>query len=121
MVPLATKHADIIRGIQMIVSKLRTHSILVKFFHLDGHQDDVLLFEELDRPSQLNVLMDHAAKARIDQMASIPFSRPPNGIQFEGWMCTVDGIKATSDPLGLVLHSLYSAPMIKYLTDPHRN
>ena len=120
-ISIQTKHANIIWAIRVMVSKFKELSISVKFFHLEGHQDDFLPFEELDCPAQLNVLMDRAAKAKIDILAQGIIHPTPPGIQFEGWTCTIDGVKATTDPLDAIMRAIHKGPMISYLLDPKRN
>lgn len=121
VVPVGIKHSDLIRAIRMVVSKLKDRSITVEFFHIDGHQDDYVEFDDLDRPSQINVLMDTAAKARIDRMAAGPITHPPDRIQFEGWSCHVQGIKMTSDATRSILRVIHAGPMIDYLSSERRN
>ena len=121
VVPMGTKHSDLIWGIHMMASKLRDKNILVEFFHLNRHQDDIILFEDLDWLAQLNVLMDRMAKSKLDRLAQAPIAQSPDGIQFEGWSCMVDGVKATIDLTVAILHFTHSRPMIEYLVDPHHD
>jgi hypothetical protein len=62
-VPLRTKHTDLIRAIRKIVLEL---PIEVVFQDVMGHQDKHVLFEDLDRPSQLNVQVDSEQNATSD-------------------------------------------------------
>ena len=61
-VSLQAKHADLIRAIRVIKSRL---PIKVDMEHVYGHQDDWLFLEELPRMAQLNVEMDELAKQRL--------------------------------------------------------
>ena len=56
------KHSDILRTIRNVRGKL---SIDITFKHISGHQDDTILYEHLDRPSQLNIDCDLLAKAGL--------------------------------------------------------
>jgi hypothetical protein len=62
--------------------------------------------------------MDRAAKDWIDHLAQVPFSHTPDIIQFEGWSCTINGVKMTLDPTNAVLCKIHSGPMSAYLSDP---
>jgi hypothetical protein len=53
------KHFDLIQSIN---SAIQVSPLQWTFLHLDGHQDDYLAFEELDRWAQLNVIVDKNAK-----------------------------------------------------------
>ena len=90
-VPIRTKHADLIRAIRITIQQFQDRSISVTPFHIDGHQDDVISFVDLDRPSQLNVLMYTTAKSKLDQLTSMPFTPTAFDIKFEGWSCWVKG------------------------------
>jgi hypothetical protein len=50
-----TKHADLIQAIRRLNEKL---PILVRFVHIDGHQDHTTAVQDLPRLAQLNVEMD---------------------------------------------------------------
>lgn len=93
---LSTKHADLIRAIRIITSKL---PISVTFLDIAGHQDDDLLYEQLDRPAQLNVDMDRKAKSylrRLFRQSHAP--AVPTDVHDEGWRCIVRDTKITSSP-----------------------
>ena len=48
-----------------IRNKVRETNITWKYQHVRGHQDDHVYYENLDRMSQLNVLMDEGAKVYL--------------------------------------------------------
>ena len=98
-IPIRMKHADLIWAIRLTIWKFKAQYILVTLFHISGHQDDVVPFANLDHPSQLNVLMDAAAKVTLDQLASAPFIPTPLDIKFEGWSCWIKGFKMTMDAM----------------------
>jgi hypothetical protein len=71
--------------LQAIHHERNNSTILWKGWHVKGHQDDNTSFELLPRPSQLNILADHMAKAFYPQLSShqdITWSIPMLG-QFE--------------------------------------
>lgn len=114
-VSMSTKHVDLIRAIRIIVHKL---PISVTFFHIDGHQDKILPFHLLDRPAQLNVMMDTTAKQYIDEMAQATITPAPSEIMMEGWSCTVRDVKATTDPTSLILREIHLNTMREFLARP---
>jgi hypothetical protein len=40
--------------------------------HIKGHMDDTINYNDLDRPSQLNVIVDHIAKAFLHDPTVVP-------------------------------------------------
>lgn len=114
-VPMSTKHVDLIRAIRTIVSEL---PILVTFFHIDGHQDKFVPFASLDRPAQLNVMMDATAKDYIDELAAGGNDPAPSEIRMEGWSCIVGDVKTTTDPTDVILHSIHRNSMKEWLARP---
>ena len=90
-------------AIQITIQQLKERSILVTPFHIDGHQDDVIPFANLDHPLQLNILMDTTAKAKLDQLASAPFTLTPFDIKFECWSCWIKDVKMTTDVTTAIL------------------
>ena len=120
-IPIRTKHADLIRAIRLTIWKFKAQSILVTLFHISRHQDDVGPFANLDRPSQLNVLMDAAAKVHLDQLASAPFVPTPSDIKFNGWSCWIKGVKMMMDAMTKILWVVHKSAMKDYITDPHHN
>ena len=95
-VSLRTKHADLLRAIRRIRT---TIPIDVDFHDIDGHQDKLKHFQDLDRPSQLNVLADTEAKRYLRHLLSY-YEEPncPKALFKEGWSCWLDDVKVTSDP-----------------------
>ena len=59
------KHYDLIIAITKVV---KMSPLKWTFTHLDGHQDDHMDFEELDRWAQLNVIVDKAAKLKLSNI-----------------------------------------------------
>lgn len=59
------KHCDIIGPITILKERIQ---IDIKGEHVKGHQDDLVEFEELDRMSQLNVMMDLEAKEFMKEL-----------------------------------------------------
>jgi chemotaxis response regulator CheB len=62
------KHTDLIQAIRKIVLEL---PIVVVFKDVMGHQDKHVLFEDLDRPSQLNVQVDLEAKPYLQYLLQV--------------------------------------------------
>lgn len=83
--------------------------IQVKFCHVDGHQDDIKHFEDLELESQLNVKMDEMAKHHVTHIISQKEAGNSqvcsSDVAGEGWQCWVDGEKQTSDPAHAVRKS----------------
>ncbi len=113
------KHSDLIWAIRVIVFKLRTkHEVVVSFEKVKGHRSDFVPFNQLTRPEQLNDLMDERAKARVDRIFAEQIPPPPMSIKFEGWRCSIDDVKLTSDPAGPLLQRIHYAPMRAFLSRP---
>jgi hypothetical protein len=113
------KHSDLIRAIRVIVFKLWTeHSVEVRFEKVQGHRADFVPFNRLTRPEQLNDLMDARAKARVDRIFAEQIPPPPMTIKFEGWRCSIDDVKLTSDPASSLLQRIHYAPMRDFLSRP---
>ena len=120
-IPIQTKHADLIQAIRITIRQLKEQSILVTPFHIDGHQDDVIPFANLDCPLQLNILMDTTTKAKLDQLALAPFTLTPFDIKFEGWSCWIKDVKMMTDVTTAILQAIHKETMKEYLSDPHRD
>jgi hypothetical protein len=113
------KHSDLIQAIRVIVFKLRTeHSVEVGFKQVKGHRADFVPFDKLTRPEQLNELMDERAKARVDRIFAERIPPPPMSIKFEGWRCSINEVKLTSDPAWPLLQRTHYAPMRTFLSCP---
>ena len=58
-VPAKYKHSDLIWEIWAIISRLHTeHMIEVPFVKVKGHRANLVLFDQLTCPEQLNEMMD---------------------------------------------------------------
>ncbi len=98
------KHSDLIQAIQVIGSKLQSeHVVGVIFEKVKGHRANLVLFDELTHPEQLNEMMDGQAKARVGQIFAEQMPPPPMSIKFEDWRCSINDVKLTSDPAGPLL------------------
>jgi hypothetical protein len=116
-ISLGHKHVDIIRAIQLMVSAFKKCDIIVTFFDI---ADDIQAFSTLDWPSQLNILMDEAAKEYLAWQIKANALPPPLEIAFKGWSCWVEGIKTTTDPSIPILCAVHKRLMIDYLSSPYR-
>ena len=114
-ISLQRKHVDLIRAIRRICASL---PIDVQFFHLEGHQDDHKSVSLLDRPSQLNVMMDDTAKTLVDRLAAQPYSAAPSSIRGEGWSCWVGDVKMTTDPTDEIKRAVHEQVMKTHLSRP---
>ncbi len=72
---------------------------------------DFVPLAQLTRPEQLNEFMDERAKARVDRIFADRIPPPPMSIKFEGWQCSIDEVKLTSDPAWPLLQRIRYAPM----------
>ena len=61
-IPAKRKHADVLKTIMITC---QGWSFRTSFHHVKAHQDDNIPFQLLDRPAQLNCLMDEKAKAAL--------------------------------------------------------
>ena len=64
-VPTSKRHSDILRCIRIVRSQL---DFDITFSHIKGHQDDAIMYHDLDRKSQLNVDCDLLAKAGLRRL-----------------------------------------------------
>jgi len=88
-----TAHADLVQAIHILVNEL---PIAIIFWEIKGHQDNHKDYDELDRPSQMNVEVDRAAKAYLCQLIRLPeVPEIPQEIHKEGWCCWINGEKIT--------------------------
>jgi hypothetical protein len=101
--PNQCKHADILKNILIHCQDL---SFERSFHHVKAHQDDDIPFHLLDRPSQLNCMMDELAKRAIRELHP---DRLPKLRLFplEPLVITAGGCKITTDsgPSGSLLGS----------------
>ena len=113
----STIHADLIRAIRVIKSKL---PITVTVEHLYGHQDDWLSFDALPRLAQLNVIMDHRAKTKLRTLyGQYPSPRCSASIAHEGWQCTVKGVKISSNAGKPIRRAVFGDKLCAHLTGKH--
>jgi hypothetical protein len=94
------------------------HQVAVSFVKVKGHKADFVPFDRLTRPEQLNEIMDGRAKARVDRIFAEQIPPPPTSIKFEGWRCTIDEVKLTTDPSLPLLQRIHYAPMKAFLSRP---
>ena len=92
-IPSRCKHADILKNILINCQGL---GFDCSFSHVKAHQDDTIPFHQLDRPSQLNCMMDEMAKRAICSLHPdrLPRLRP---FPMEPLVVSVGGSKITTD------------------------
>ena len=73
-IPARCKHSDVLKNIMI---HRQDWSFAVTFNHVKAHQDDSTPFHLLDRPAQLNCLMDAKAKETLRSWAKRPGTRQP--------------------------------------------
>jgi hypothetical protein len=101
----------------VIVSKLQTeHAVKVIFEKVKGHRANLVPFDNLTCPEQLNEMMDMQAKVRVNQIFAEQMPPPPMSIMFEGWRCSINNVKLMSDPTGPLLKCIHYAPMKTFLS-----
>ena len=117
-VPASRAHVDMVRAIRRLIHDL---PITVIFEHVEGHQDDFALVEDLPRMAQLNVLVDTWAKqflrTMIERDSTLLGGLPPcpSDLHGEGWTIAVDGVKATGDPAAMIRFAATAPDMQFYL------
>jgi len=110
---LHTKHANLVRAIRKIVAAI---PIKIEFVYVEGHQDDNVSFDQLDRISQLNVMMDYKAKWYLQYLISLPVTPTvPSSLFMEGWSCWVDGVKTMTNPAGLICQKVFGKELCSHL------
>jgi hypothetical protein len=60
---------DLLQAIHYEVSNT---NISWQYLHIKGHMDDTIHYNDLDRPSQLNVIVDYIAKAFLNDPEAVP-------------------------------------------------
>ena len=86
------KDVDLIRAIRHIKKLI---PITIKFIKVKGHLDEIERYEDLDRPSQLNVICDRMAKDFL--LEAIGNKETASGtIPHEFWGVSVNNMKMTS-------------------------
>jgi hypothetical protein len=58
--------------LQAIHYELSHTNITWQYMHIKGHMDDTINYNDLDRPSQLNVIVDYIAKAFLHNPTVVP-------------------------------------------------
>ena len=107
------KHVDLIRAIHKLATSL---PIKVTFAHIYGHQDNDNTYAQLDRPSQINVDTDSAAKQHLRDLIHLPNLLPcPTITSHEGWRCWVADTKMTSNPADAICHHIFSLSLHDHL------
>jgi hypothetical protein len=61
-IPTRCKHSDVLKN---ILVNCGTFAFQCAFHHVRAHQDDSVAFHLLDRPAQLNCMMDEKAKRAL--------------------------------------------------------
>ena len=92
-IPARCKHSDILKTIMVNCKDL---SFQRKYSHVRAHQDDKDKYENLDRRSQLNCLMDGTAKKDIWDLAGEKLP-PQQMFPLEPVAIYLEGHKLTSD------------------------
>lgn len=97
-IPTRCKHSDVLKNILINCENLPFDC---RFHHVKAHQDDSIAFHLLDRPSQLNVMMDTKAKLAIQSLHADTI-RPQRVLPKEAITIFAGGDKITSECGGLV-------------------
>ena len=87
------KHSDVLRAIRHVRRQLE---INITFKHISAHQDDTVLYHDLDRPSQLNVDCDLLAKAGLRRFHKNN-NINPDTLPHELVLVHINGCKITGD------------------------
>jgi hypothetical protein len=86
----------------------------VHFVHVYGHQDAATTFDALPRLTQINIEMDLKAKTRLRSLIST-HSLPAAPLRYEGWRCTLNGVKLSSDPTKAIYKSVIGKQLQQHL------
>ena len=92
-IPARCKHSDILKTIMINCKDLTFQR---RYAHVKAHQDDIDEYDNLDRRSQLNCLMDGTAKRDIWDLAGEELP-PQQMFPLEPVAIYLDGHKLTSD------------------------
>jgi hypothetical protein len=71
----------------------------VIFEKVKGHRANLVPFNKLTHPEQLNDMMDVWAKVRVDQIFAEQMPPPPMSIQFEGWRYSINDAHCPPTPM----------------------
>ena len=109
------KHSDVLRAIRHVRRKLK---IDITFKHISAHQDDTMMYHDLDRPSQLNVDCDLLAKAGLRRFYKNN-DKNPDTLPHELVLIHINGCKITGD-IGVPLRNEVSKVIMrKHLISNH--
>ncbi len=97
---------DIIRALQ---HELTRTQMCWKGKHIKGHQDDSVPFKELDRPSQLNVIVDQMAKNHLSDTAML---YNDDTVRSTAWTIHV-GSKVLIHDIDRTLYDLVHTPIVR--------
>lgn len=86
-------HSDTIRAIRLVRAMI---PITLRFGHVRGHQDETVLYDDLDRRAQLNIEMDILAKEYV-RAEWLHGAAAPEALPHERVVCRVAGHKVTGD------------------------
>ena len=107
-VPPRRKHSDILRAIRKVRCAI---PVPLTFDHVKGHQDDAVLYEDLDTASRLNVDCDLIAKNFLQ--ASWEHNGPtPQVLPHEDITVEVEGVKVCGD-VGPPLRRAYGRRLMR--------
>jgi hypothetical protein len=77
--------------------------------HIKGHQDDTIPFDKLDRPSQLNVLVDHMAKEFLPFASETQHN---SSVAYPSWSILLGNVPIIKDT-DKTLYDLVHTPAVK--------
>jgi hypothetical protein len=113
------KDYDLLYSLQKLIIKC---PITFHGGHVKGHQDNIL-YADLDRWSQMNVMMDSLAKAYWNFLASHPESSPPAFIEKfdnEGWAVRRHGVKLSQLHKNSFYDEIHQTRAVKWWVDHGR-
>jgi hypothetical protein len=105
-VNLQDSNYDLLQAIHFELN--RSHNSW-KGVHIKGHQDDIIAFDKLDRPSQLNFLVDQMAK----EFLLLTKDRPREyKVHTPAWFLWIEDAPLIKD-IGKTIYDLVHTPAIK--------
>ena len=102
------KHSDVLRAIRHVRRQLE---IDITFKHISGHQDDTVMYHDLDRPSQLNVDCDLLAKTGLRRFYKNNAINPDT-LSHELLLVHINGCKIRGD-IGVPLRNEVSKDIMR--------
>jgi hypothetical protein len=81
------KHFDLLGSIRL---EIDISPVQWEFKHIHGHQDDYIMYQDLTRDEQLNVLADELAKETLKQFITMVNWRHKRPIHIPYEQCTID-------------------------------